>query len=216
MQYDIHSHRFKADQKAIYNRIYSHLESFKTNSFSIGIHPWYIPENINWKTFNGFLSHPDCVALGECGLDRICSTPLDLQEEVFKEQIVLAEKYQLPLIIHCVRAFQELISLKKTAQSTVPWIIHGFEKTSVLQQLLDNGFYISLGAAICNNRASMLRSVVTTIPLNRIFLETDDQSTYSIADIYNAFSSLRSESSEEIEYEIEKNIKRIFAKWKIG
>jgi Tat protein secretion system quality control protein TatD with DNase activity len=96
------------------------------------------------------------VAIGECGLDRNIDLPLDIQTSIFKRHIELAETLQKPLVIHCVRAFSELIALKKNTKSTVPWIIHGFhKKEEVFQQLLKHDFYFSFGAAMRSRQYQM-------------------------------------------------------------
>jgi len=216
VQYDIHTHSSTPSSEAIYNQIFRTESIKRSGYFSSGIHPWHIPDDIQWDLFEKLVNNPSCVAIGECGLDKICATPFELQINVLKEQIRIAEKLQLPLILHCVRSFQELIRLKNETKSTIPWVIHGFEKGKVLDQLIHAGFYISFGSALCKSENSVLRNAASSIPLDRVFLETDDQDRYSISDVYKAFSLTRSESASEVELNIEKNIKRIFAKWKIG
>jgi TatD DNase family protein len=97
---------------------------------------------------------------------------LELQIEVFEKQIQLAEKYQKPLVLHLVAAFDELIAIKKRMQITVPVIIHGFSKNQqVAKQLIDNGFYLSFGKYLLRNPE--LKSVFQSIPNDKFFLETD-------------------------------------------
>lgn len=145
------------------------------NYFSIGIHPWYINE-VSWKgelnIIEEKIQHNNCLALGECGLDKRRDTPLELQLEVFEAQLLLAEKHNIPVIIHCVAAFQELIALKQKLNISVPMVIHGFSKSEELaQQLLKQGFYISFGKYLIKNPE--LEMVFKNIPNERFFLETD-------------------------------------------
>ena len=94
-------------------------------------HPWYIDENRlenDMKTIEEKLQLSECLALGECGLDKRIEIPLNIQIEVFEKQIALAEKYQKPLVLHLVAAFDELIEIKKRLKINVPIIIHGFSK----------------------------------------------------------------------------------------
>ena len=147
----------------------------KDNYFSIGIHPWYINE-ASWKEelqiIEEKIQSNNCLALGECGLDKRRDTPMDLQLEVFEAQLLLAEKHNIPVIIHCVAAFQELIALKQKLNISVPMVIHGFSKSEELaQQLLKQGFYISFGKYLIKNPE--LEMVFKNIPNNRFFLETD-------------------------------------------
>jgi len=143
--------------------------------FSIGIHPWHINEN-SWKqelvVIEEKLQLENCLALGECGLDKRREIPMELQIEVFEAQLLMAEKYKMPVIIHCVAAFQELIALKQKLKITIPLVIHGFSKSEELaEQLIKQGFYISFGKYLIRN--SELKSVFEKIPNDCFFLETD-------------------------------------------
>ena len=147
----------------------------KVDFFSIGIHPWYINEE-TWqqelKIIEEKLALKNCLALGECGLDKRRETPIEFQIEVFEAQLLLAQKNKMPVIIHCVAAFQELIALKQKLKITVPLVIHGFSKSGELaDQLLKQGFYISFGKYLVKNPE--LESVFSSVPNNRFFLETD-------------------------------------------
>jgi TatD DNase family protein len=134
---------------------YSILNAYSTtdNYHSRGIHPWYI--EVNYQKQLEYLEkdfmHAKCIALGEVGLDKLCNTDFDIQLKVFKSQIELSEKYKLPLIIHCVRASNELFQLKKEINPTQTWIWHGFNKTNLLKQAIDNDIIPSFGEAILHN-----------------------------------------------------------------
>ena len=86
------------------------------------------------------------VAIGEAGLDTLAESPMDLQKEVFLAQANLAEETHKPLIIHCVKAWADLIACKKAVKPEMPWIIHGFRGNGELaSQLVRLGFYLSFG-----------------------------------------------------------------------
>ncbi len=109
---------------------------------------------------------PAPLFIGECGLDRVCTTPYPLQLAAFEAQIQLSEHLRLPLVIHGVRTTDDLLRLKRSTHQ--PWIFHGFRgKPQQLQQLLSHGFYISFG--FLHNPDSL-----RACPLERLFLETDD------------------------------------------
>ena len=173
---NIHTHS-STEKQSVLEVVNQYPSSFLTteNYFSIGIHPWYIQEE-SWREELQIIEEKiqlkNCLAIGECGLDKRRETPLVLQISVFEAQLLLAEKHQIPVIIHCVAAFQELIALKKKLQITVPMVIHGFSKNELLaQQLLGQGFYISFGKYLIKNPD--LATVFKSIPNNRFFLETD-------------------------------------------
>lgn len=88
----------------------------KTGKYSAGLHPWYIDET-GWKTsfeaLKQFSLQNQVIAIGECGLDKVCKTSFSLQQEVFIAQLLWANEINKPLIIHCVKAFDEILGLLK-------------------------------------------------------------------------------------------------------
>ena len=211
MKYDIHTHNIKAGK----NSIFANSTKFDDRQpFSIGVHPWELNE-VQTDQIDIFSHVKDhfCLAIGEIGLDRIKGPSLTLQTDRFCQQIALSEEHKLPVIIHCVRAFEELIQLKRMLKPAQPWIVHGFEKTAYLNKLLENGFYISVGHRVLTNEK--LQGILHEIPLERLFLETDE-SSITIEVIYDHVAQLIHLPVNQLEKQIETNIKRVFPKWKIG
>jgi TatD DNase family protein len=189
--FNIHTHLSveNPDKISVQNFIIGHDESIPDGLFSAGIHPWYLGENIEilLENLQKIAQNPNCFAIGECGLDRNIDTDLALQTQVFTQQIQLAETLQKPVIIHCVRAFSELISLKKKLKITFPMLVHGFNNNlQICEQLVQNGFYISLGAALLNVNSNASK-VIENIPIQQLFLETDDKN-FTIESIYKVTS----------------------------
>ena len=111
-----------------------------------------------------------------------------MQIAVFEKQIALAEKYQKPLVLHLVAAFDELIEIKKRLKISVPIIIHGFSKNENLaKQLLNNGFYLSFGKYLVRNPE--LESVFKSVPNDKFFLETDTIKE-TLEEVYQALAKL--------------------------
>lgn len=112
--------------------------------------------------------HPQVLAVGEVGLDKLADAPMDLQVEVFRRQACLAEEVGKPLVIHLVKAVDELLKVKRDLRPSNPWIIHGFRgKAALAEEYLKHGFYLSFGekyqeAALCR------------VPADRLFIETDE------------------------------------------
>ncbi|MGK0457336.1 MAG: TatD DNase family protein, partial [Polaribacter sp.] len=181
--------------------------------FSIGIHPWYIkPLNAEKELLiiEEKLQDKNCFALGECGLDKVTETDFELQKIVFRKQLQLSETYKKPVIIHCVKAFCEIIEIKKEIKPTQIWILHGFHKNvQVAESLLKNGVLMSFGAAIIHSKK--LQNIVSEIPLASILLETDT-SGVCIQDIYKKVAALKNIEVEILQQKIEQNFKRIFKK----
>ena len=137
---------------------------------SVGIHPWYI-YNVEEQLaeLKRQVSFPDVVAIGETGLDKGAEAPLDCQREIFRASASLAENAGVFLIIHCVKAWDELIASKKELKPRVPWIIHGFRGNATLAgQLIRQGFYLSFGEYFNPG------AVREAWP-GRLFAETDDR-----------------------------------------
>jgi TatD DNase family protein len=184
---DIHSHHIAPN--TIYNLLIqdiSQFVDFQNQWLSIGIHPWYIQDwKVQLSEIEKLAASKNVIAIGECGLDRLIELPIEEQLPIFEAQVQLAETHNKPVIIHCVKAHNDLISWKKQRKTTVPLIVHGFNNNAqILEQLLKNGFDISLGAALLNPNSNASK-IIQSIPFERLFLETDD-STASIEDIYKA------------------------------
>ncbi|WP_299010766.1 TatD family hydrolase [uncultured Tenacibaculum sp.] len=208
---DIHTHT-SSTQKDVFSieNKYPSSTNF-SKPFSIGIHPWYISENSlqnDLKIVKEQLSSQNCYAVGECGLDRITETDFSLQLEIFKQQIQLSEKYSKPLIIHCVKAFQEIIQLKKEMNPKQPWIIHGFNrKDQIALDLIRHQIFLSFGEGLLKNER--LQETFSKLPLGFLFLETDASEEH-IENIYNIASELRKTEKQEIINIVKQNFSRIF------
>jgi TatD DNase family protein len=190
---DVHTHFLTGNPYAILNA------NSSINSFhSRGIHPWFVNKNIPLEKLEFDLQHPKCIALGEIGLDKICGTDFKLQRKLFIQQIELSEKYQLPIIIHCVRASNELFQLKKEIKPTQTWIWHGFNKTNLLNQTIENGIIPSFGEASLHNES--LRNELVNLESSQFLLETDT-SILSIETIYKTVAEVRNQSIESIQKE---------------
>lgn len=209
---NFHTHRMAVSpsETVIRNLPYpfsAHDEDGLTGSgwFSAGIHPWHIPEDCG-PVFDR-LSHlwrsPHCAALGETGLDKCCRTPFPLQKEVFVRQLEAAAAYGLPVVIHCVRAWGELLEVHKDIRPSVPCIVHGFRGGPALaRQLLDKGFYLSFGFRFNTQSLAECPSV-------RLFLETDEDAR-SVEELYHTAARLRGCLPSELGLQCRSNLHDIF------
>ncbi|QNM84447.1 TatD family hydrolase [Polaribacter pectinis] len=182
-----------------------------SSPFSIGIHPWFINKNKieeELLLIEQSLQNKNCFALGECGLDKIIEADFKLQQEVFRKQVKLSEKHNKPLIIHCVKAFQEIIEIQKETKPKQIWILHGFNKNlQVAESLIKNGIILSIGVAIIKNEK--LQKAVSEIPLDKLFLETDD-SEVTIQEVYKKVANIKRLEVEELQQIIKQNFRNIF------
>ena len=166
---------------------------------SIGLHPWFLTRanfSKDFEKISQLVHNQAIVAIGECGLDKMRGEDLAFQTTAFEAQIRLAESVSKPVVIHCVRAFGEIIAVKKRLKPTVPLIIHGFNKNqNILDELLRHGFFISIGASILPKNAvyteeSPFSKIFQKIPLDRLFFETDDNENISISEVYEAAAEI--------------------------
>ncbi len=147
------------------------------------------------------------LAIGECGLDKICDVDLDLQQEVFVQQIELANAIGKPIIIHCVRAYEEVLMLLKKEKASVPVIFHGFNKNKIIaDKIIANGYYLSFGKALQKPQTA---AIISGVPADRIFLETDD-ADISIEEIYHLAASACSIDEASLILQIQKNAAAVF------
>lgn len=178
----------------------------KKKLISIGLHPWYAKLDqlaVQMKYLKVLAKQSNVKFIGECGLDKLKGESLSNQILILKQQIELAEELNKPLIIHCVKAFDELIALKKELNIKVPIIIHGFNKNEELgEQLLAKGFLLSFGNSVLDKNSSVAKLVQKT---NHFFLETDD-SKNSIEEIYHAVAEIKKCTIIELKA-------RIFVDW---
>lgn len=194
MKYNLHTHHRcnEIDTLAIVNQDLLAVD-FTIPHFSLGIHPWYISPALVEEQLHFIethLHHSNCLALGECGLDKKVDIPLALQEEVLVRQLLLAEKNKKAVILHVVSAYQEIIALKKRLNLTVSLIVHGFNKhQQVAESLWKNGIYLSFGRALLSN--TRLQETFVAVPKAFLFLETDDDQTITLADVYAKAEELR-------------------------
>lgn len=182
---DTHTHNPEAGPEAIINIEPDALPLPATGRFSTGVHPWRSPEAAKlWRMVETAASDDRIVAIGECGIDRLRGADIKLQEELFMRHARLAERVGKPLIIHCVRAWGELLGAYSDIKPSQPWIIHGFRGGPALaHQLLDAGMHISLGEHFNLATAAI-------IPDDRLHIETDC-STLPIGDIAEAVRQAR-------------------------
>jgi len=200
--------------KAWQERASGHLVTGGENVFySVGVHPMNV-EQAGHEVLvmvGKMILDERVIAVGECGLDRRSTATMQEQERVLLEQVRWAEKSRKPLIIHCVKAHSELISLQRKSGSSVPWIIHGFNNNGrILRQLLDHGFYISIGAALLNSQSNAFQ-LIRKIPLEMLFLENDDREI-EIPVIYEAASRRIGLEEERLRERLWENYKKIFNK----
>lgn len=145
--------------------------------YGLGIHPWYIDEHDD-KALGELeaalrQAGDRCVALGECGLDRLHGD-LNAQMPWFEAQVELANTLDLTLMVHSVRTHDEVAAVLRRIRPDIPVLVHGFSGSYEQgRALVDLGCYLGVGGVITHDRARKTRSAVSKLPVDALVLETD-------------------------------------------
>lgn len=191
---DIHVHGGRpAEGVFILESLMAHEEKLPENipgvAYTYGIHPWFL-NNENYKQLMDklvrLINTPEILAVGEAGLDKLRGPSRELQIRIFEEQIDIAESIRKPLIIHCVKSWDDLLAVHKKKKPEMPWMIHGFRGSAELAgQLLSKGLYLSIWFEFVLRPESA--RLLQSLPHDRFFLETDGAEV-NIKDIYKKVS----------------------------
>jgi TatD DNase family protein len=202
---NIHTHQpASANETAVINIYETFKQVTAKGLFSIGIHPCFAA-HANLEELKEWSTHKHVVAIGECGLDKLCATDFLLQQQLFEQQIVLANSLQKPLLIHCVKAWDEVLNILQACK--VPVIFHGFNKSKELAlQLTAKGYYLSFGKALQHER---IKQVMAFLPPTQLLLETDT-AEISINTIYKWAAEAMQIDLNALSLQIEKNATAVF------
>ncbi|MFV0269133.1 MAG: TatD family hydrolase [Draconibacterium sp.] len=213
---DIHTHpsHYETDAITVQN-IYpgDGFAAFSgRNFYSVGLHPWHIgteeENNEALQLMEEALEFDHVIFVGEAGLDKSCGKDFAEQSRVFEAQAFIAEEYQYPLIIHCVKAYNEVIALRKKMKPSMTWILHGYTAgLEMTKQLAEMDFMFSFGDILFRDNAKTIESF-QYLPLNRIFLETDEMDG-EVEQIYNRAAAHKQIPVEELKTSVWKNFNRI-------
>lgn len=209
--FNCHTHSSNDEKHEVYQAVSEAVVSF----YSFGIPPWeYVSEMDKiLAKMESNVQNPSCVAIGEIGLDKRLKIEMKLQIELFKKQILISERQKLPVIIHCVKAWNELKVVKRTLKPIQPWVFHGFSKFSLLEEVVTENLMVSLGAGILVHPNA--HEIVSKIPDEQLLLETDT-SDVAIEIIYAFVAEIKKISLQELSEIVEHNFKNTFQKWVVG
>ncbi len=210
MFFDVHTHLLK--RNSIINVDNDKIEFQHGYFYSIGIHPWRInTQNIQQELLKLelLLQKKEFIAIGECGIDRSIDTPVELQKDIFNKHLQLAQRFKKPIIIHCVRAYSDIIELLVKSDFSGTLIFHDYRGNQhQTQKLNEFQSYYSFGKSLLSPSEKILISV-KTIDKSKVLLETDD-SDISIEKIYICAAKILKISVDELELIILKNIGDIY------
>lgn len=189
MVVDIHTHNRQSNAQTI---------------DTVGIHPWHAATG-DISAVEEQASKID--AIGEIGLDFACDVPREKQIAIFRAQLSLAERLAKPVVLHCVRAFEEVMRVLRDYHLSAV-IFHGFVGSKEqAQQAVNKGYYLSFGERSFRSPKSI--EALRNTPLSHLFVESDE-STTPIEDIYEKIAELRGISVAELAATTKENYNRIF------
>ncbi len=194
---------------------------------ALGIHPFFLHEynSGDLEKLDDLLSSPlNVVALGECGIDcSLNESKLELQIRVFTQQVVLAKKYNKPLIIHHRKSIDLILKILRQQQFTYGGVFHAFSgSTQQAEAIIKLGFKLGVGGTITYERGQKTRAALAQVPLSSLVLETDSpdmpisgqqgkiNQPSNIAIIFEYLVALRQESREEIKRACFENTRGLF------
>ncbi len=157
---------------------------------AVGIHPNSTAEAApgDWQRVTALVGHPWVVALGETGLDRYWDfAPLPMQQEYLDRHLRLAQERDLPVILHCRDAADDLMPMLRAAADRGPLrgVLHAFSGDAALAaECLALGLYVSFAGNVTysNRKFDPLRAAAKTIPDDRLLVETD--SPYLVPQVF--------------------------------
>lgn len=168
-----------ADPKTL-QRAVDLAEKYEGVYFAVGVHP-YDAEHYDRVSLKRFVSHPKCIAIGECGLDyfRLPDTEDEIakekamQKEVFIDQILWAKEVKKPLIVHIRESSSDCLELLDQYAGEEGGVLHCYNADESLLKLAKKNFYYGIGGVLTFKNAKKLINVYPKIPQDKLVIETD-------------------------------------------
>lgn len=188
-----------------YIDIHTHHPTSATTLRAVGVHPWQAA----MESLPSEVAIMAAEAVGEIGLDKVCAVDFEQQKAVFAAQLDLAEHLDKPVVLHCVRAFEEVM-LCLDGRVLPAVIFHGFiGSKEQAERALQRGYYLSFGMR--TGRSPKTIEALRYTPLDRLFVESDEETT-PIEIIYEQVAAWRNVSIKELRHATVTNYTRLFKK----
>ena len=170
---------------------------------TVGIHPWHSLD-ADLSAVEATIATAD--AVGEIGLDFACDAPREVQIALFRAQLALAERHKKAVVLHCVRAFEEVMKILSEYHLRAV-IFHGFiGSKEQAQRAVHQGYYLSFGERTFRSPKSI--EAMKATPIDRLFFETDESSV-DIEEIYSKAAEVLAVPVKILEYITHENFKHI-------
>lgn len=203
---DIHTHTQHPGVTAAVAYMIGSGEPFPKAEFvSAGVHPWDA-EYVDMAEATDFLGTADIAAIGEIGLDFSHNVDKAKQERVFRMQLEIAARRNLPVILHCVKAYNEVLQILQQYDLKAV-IFHGYTGSpEQTKTIIDRGYYISIGDR--SLRSDKTVESIRNTPLSSIFAETDTSDT-PIGAIYDTIADIKQVEVTRLKIMIFNNFKKV-------
>ncbi|MBQ2374735.1 MAG: TatD family hydrolase, partial [Alistipes sp.] len=143
----------------------------------------------------------------EIGLDYACKVNRQRQEEFFKQQLLIAQRLKLPVVIHCVRAFDQVLKILQS-YTLRGVIFHGFIGSKELAtEVIKRGYFLSFGELTFRSQKTI--EALRNTPLENLFLETDVSDT-PIEEIYAKTAQITGVDMNKLIHSITNNYNKLF------
>lgn len=211
-------------RRADWQRVLTTAERDPRLSPCLGIHPWYVEEHCeaDIAALEDALQNSKCVALGECGLDRIFGD-VEQQLPLFEAQVELASQTQWPLVVHSVRTHEPVMKALSRQNLRAGVLIHAFAGSpEQAAQLTAKGIFLGVGGVITYKRARKTRQAVAEAPLESLILETDApdmppegvekgrNTPLNLMRVFEALCELRAEPPDVVATTVNANARKFF------
>jgi TatD DNase family protein len=191
---------------------------------AFGLHPWVADQTLDLYQLEDLLRQSNAVAVGEIGLDfKITQPGRARQIHVVTAQLKLALELNLPVILHCRSAFEELLQILGDNSTGLRGVIHAYSRGPELaQRFTALGLYIAFGGALTRPKAKRARRTAATLPFEKIVLETDAPSIglegvapeetepRHVREVATAFAGIRNISLKEVAEQTTANAQQLF------
>lgn len=190
-----------------------------------GVHPSEAKEYlVELDKLREFLEAHKVYAIGECGLDyHYGKDDIELQKELFIQQIEISIEFDLPLIIHMRDATEDTYNILKEYKGKIRGVMHCYSASlEMALRFIDLGFYISLGGPVTFKNAKESKRIAVEIPLDKLLIETDcpylaptpfrgsrNESSF-VRYVAKQIAELRGMDVEELDEVISRNSKNLF------
>jgi len=213
---DVHTHPNRIESETIIVQNIYPGDGFAAfsgrNFYSVGLHPWHVKtpgeNNEMLQMVVEALEFDHVCFIGECGLDKKVKVDFEEQIRVFRAQAFIAEEFKRPLIVHCVKAYNEVLEIHRKVHHEMPWIMHGYSGNLLTtQQLAKRGIFFSFGKSLFDENSKSIESL-KCLPMEKIFFETDEYDG-EVEKIYERAATLKNVSLEILKTEVWNNFNRI-------